>query len=205
MKSEVDKFLIMYRSTPHSTTRVSPAKLLYGREYRSKLPQLEEFTGDSEVRDRDSEKKEKEKLYADSKRNTAENKIQVGDRVLLKQEKKNKLSTTFEPVPVTVVQKQGSSVLVQKEDGAQYRRNTTHIKKLLGQDDDESTPTSLVNADQPEETLQETTPKDSTSPVQTSDEKQPLTDDHLNVRPKRERRLPKRFDDNVLGYVKSPP
>ena len=53
--------------------------------------------------------------------------MQVGDRVLLKQEQKNKLPTTFEPAPVTEVQKQGSSVLVQKEDGAQYRRITTHI------------------------------------------------------------------------------
>ena len=86
LKSEVDKFLMMYRSTLHSTTRVSLAKLLYGREYRSKLPHLEEFTDDSDVRDHDSEKKEKEKLYIDSKRNAAENKIQVGDRVFLKQE-----------------------------------------------------------------------------------------------------------------------
>ena len=77
-------------------------------------------------------------------------------------------------------------MLVQKEDGAQYRRNTTHIKKLLGQDDDESTPTSLVNADHLEETLLETTPHDSTCPVQNGDEKQLLTDDHLNVHPKRE-------------------
>ena len=86
LKCEVDKFLTMYRSAPHSTTRINPTKLLYGRQYRSKLPELEEFTGDSEVRDRDSEKKEKEKLYVDSKRNAAENKIQVGDRVFLKQE-----------------------------------------------------------------------------------------------------------------------
>ena len=31
----------MYRSTPHSTTGVSPAELLFNRKLRTKLPQLE--------------------------------------------------------------------------------------------------------------------------------------------------------------------
>ena len=85
----------MYRSTPHSTTGVSPAELLFGRRIRTKLPQLQEFTVEDEVRDRDSERKEKGKVYADCKRNAQESKIQEGDKVLLRQEKENKLSTTY--------------------------------------------------------------------------------------------------------------
>ena len=58
-RSQMDDFLMMYRCTPHSTTGVSPAELLFDRKIRTKLPQLQEFTCDDEVRDRDSERKEK--------------------------------------------------------------------------------------------------------------------------------------------------
>ena len=58
-KSEMDKFLMMYRSTPHSTTGVSPAELLFRTRIRAKLPHLQPFSIEDEVRDRDSERKEK--------------------------------------------------------------------------------------------------------------------------------------------------
>ena len=74
---------MMYRSTPHSTTEVSPAELLFGRKIRTKLPQPQKFTCEDEVRDRNSERKEKGKGYADCKRNECENDIQKGDKVLL--------------------------------------------------------------------------------------------------------------------------
>ena len=94
-RSEMDDFLLMYRSTPHSTTGVSPAELLFGRRIRTTIPQLQEFTVEDEVRDRDNERKEKGKVYTDCKRNAHESKIQEGDKVLLRQEKENKLSTTY--------------------------------------------------------------------------------------------------------------
>ena len=37
-KQELSKYLLAYRSTPHSTTKVPPATLLYNREIRGKLP-----------------------------------------------------------------------------------------------------------------------------------------------------------------------
>ena len=43
-RSEMDDVLMMYRSTAHSTTGVSPAELLFGRRIKTKLPQLQEFT-----------------------------------------------------------------------------------------------------------------------------------------------------------------
>lgn len=77
----------MYRSTPHSTTGVSPAELLFGRKPRTKLPMLTEFVDQSEVRDRDQEKKEQGKQYSDHRRqaNTAD--LVAGDKVLLKKKK----------------------------------------------------------------------------------------------------------------------
>ena len=88
-RSEMDHFLMMYRSTPHSTTGVSPAELLFGRRIRTKLPHLQGFTVEDEVRDRDSERKEKGKVYADWKKKAHESKIQEGDKVLLRREREN--------------------------------------------------------------------------------------------------------------------
>ena len=47
------------------TTGVSPAELLFRRKLRTRIPGIEEFSvDDQEVRERDSEAKEKGKLYA---------------------------------------------------------------------------------------------------------------------------------------------
>ena len=51
-QKEMQKFLLGYRSTPHSTTGVSPAKLLFGRKIRSKLPGVEELCSVVTERDR---------------------------------------------------------------------------------------------------------------------------------------------------------
>lgn len=37
---ELGKFLLTYRSTLHSATKISPVQLLYNREIRGKLPSL---------------------------------------------------------------------------------------------------------------------------------------------------------------------
>ena len=60
-KSEMDNFLVMYPSTPHPTTRVSPAEMVFRRRSRTKLPHLQEFSIEDEVRDRDIKRKKKGK------------------------------------------------------------------------------------------------------------------------------------------------
>ena len=40
LKKEINTFLIAYRSTPHQTTGVTPAELMFKRKIRTKLPQL---------------------------------------------------------------------------------------------------------------------------------------------------------------------
>ena len=39
-KEELNKFLLAYRTTPHSSTGVTPAFLMFGRELKTKLPEL---------------------------------------------------------------------------------------------------------------------------------------------------------------------
>ena len=121
-----------YRTTPHSTTGMSPAELLFRRKLRTRIPTIDEFSAeDQEVRDRDSEAKEKGKLYADEKRQARESDVKEGDTVLLKQQQQNKLTLTFSPEPFRVLEKTGNSVVVESSEGIQYKRNSTHVKRFL--------------------------------------------------------------------------
>ncbi|PFX22385.1 Uncharacterized protein K02A2.6 [Stylophora pistillata] len=127
-KKEVRKYLVAYRSTPRTTTGVSPAELLFGRKMRTKLPELKEESTECEMRDRDGEVKAKTKWYADKKKNSQESYLAPGDQVLVKQECKNKLSTPSAPEPYDVITKTGNSVVVESPYGVQLMRNTTHVK-----------------------------------------------------------------------------
>ena len=134
-KTELNIYLAAYRSLPHPTTGVSPAELLFGRKIRTKLPELGDVHVEQGVRDRDGEHKSKSKSYADSRRGARPSEVLPGDQVLVQQEKIDKLSTRFNPTPYTVVSKHGNSLIVQSQQGAQYSRNTAHVKKLLQHDE----------------------------------------------------------------------
>ena len=125
-KEELCSFLIMNRTTPHSTTGVSPADLLFYRKLLTRIPGIEEFpVDDQEVRDRDSEGKEKGKLYADDKRCARESALKEGGSVLLRQERKTKLTPTFRPDPYRVLDESGNSVVVESPDDMVSSRRKT--------------------------------------------------------------------------------
>ena len=52
----------------------------------------------------------------------------------MRQEKKNKLSTTFKDKPFTVIQKNGNQIVIRADSEVQYKRNVTHVKKLMEQE-----------------------------------------------------------------------
>lgn len=78
--------------------------------------------------------KTKGKEYADRKRQATESNIEVGEKVYVKNMiKENKLSTTFNDAPHTVVNKDGNDVeVVNDENGKRLRRNIVHLKKVEG-------------------------------------------------------------------------
>lgn len=104
------------------------AELLFRRKVRTKLPEFREDRVASEVQEREGEMRAKAKLYADKKRHTEYLNLVPGDRVLLKQEKQNKLSTPFAPEPYDVVSRNGSSIIIKSPEGVQLKRNTAHLK-----------------------------------------------------------------------------
>ena len=180
IQQELNKFLMAYRSTPHCTTGETPAKLLFGREIRTKLPELQpSITNIESVRDRDKAQKLEGKICADKKRNAKESDVYEGDIVILKQDRENKLSETFGKDTYKVIEKKGNEVTVQGEAGEVYRRNTTFVKPAISNDNPDNSESSE--------------PGVSVAPSPPRNESRELPD-----RPVRAKRLPGKFKDFVL-------
>jgi hypothetical protein len=213
-RKAVQTYLIAYRNTPHPTTGMCPAELMFRRKLRTKLPELRENVRlDEEMRDKDREKKEKMKGYADKRRNAKESNLSEGDKVLLKQQRINKWTTTFESQPYQVIDKHGNSVLVESPEGVQYKRNTTHVKPLQERESgsEEIEMSATVPEVPPEESVLQQAEGETSSAGETSsqgdrDGRVPNGDSNQTAesvpvkspRPVRTRRAPKRYGDYVM-------
>ncbi|KAG7159219.1 hypothetical protein Hamer_G016613 [Homarus americanus] len=104
--------------TPH--TGETPAKLLMGRNIKVKLPQVSYDLEDTQVtcwdvaRKRDKREKEKLKLRTDNRNKSKPAELRPTDQVLLKQTKKDKLSTNYDSKPWTVSERRGDSAILQR-------------------------------------------------------------------------------------------
>lgn len=113
-KKEFRRYVTKYRSIDHTTTGKSPAELLFNKNMRGKLPELRvDCRVDLETRDINTEVRAKIKAYADKAANAKPSDITVGDRVLVRQRRKDKFSTPFNPTPYRVVIKTANCVTVE--------------------------------------------------------------------------------------------
>jgi len=147
LKKELHKFLLAYRTTPHSTTGIAPAEMLFRRKIRTKLPEIRPVDISDTVTDldletvryRDTEEKRKGKNYTDAKRGATISDIKTGDKVLLQQQQNNKLSLPYYPELFTVADRRGHEVTVTSdEDGRSIRRNVAFVKKYVSGSHDPS-------------------------------------------------------------------
>ncbi|KXJ74916.1 hypothetical protein RP20_CCG012722 [Aedes albopictus] len=134
-KRDLKDYLIMYYTTPHSTTGRTPTELCYGRTIRSKLPTIQDIESippSSEFRDQDFLNKQKGKEREDIRRHAKDSDINEGDTVLMRNlTPKNKLSTAFNRTKYTVVDRSGPRATVEDTDtGVAYERNVAHLKKI---------------------------------------------------------------------------
>ncbi|CAB4002994.1 Transposon Tf2-9 poly [Paramuricea clavata] len=132
-RKALDTFLLNYRATPHAMTGVSPAKIMFGREIRTKVPEISkseksETLGSALARDKRN--KEKMQQCSDNKNRSTPSTVSEGDMVLLKQPKSNKLSTSFDPNGYRVVKRHGSSVLLQRVNAPAIMRNVSLTTKI---------------------------------------------------------------------------
>ena len=130
-RKEIRYFLRAYRTTPHSTTGVSPAELMFKRKLRTCLPTLRFYELDEGLRDNDRVRKLKTQEYANASGHKPTD-IEVGDTVLLRREKENKLTAPFAGTPFKVKQKNGTQITVLSPEGVAYKRNVSHAKKYFG-------------------------------------------------------------------------
>ena len=101
-RKELPKFLLAYRSTPQVSTDSTPASLMFGRELKTKLPELREEQSvlDESSRECDWQLKLEHKEYAGSKHSATNSSLVPGDKVLLRNTKASgKLTPNFETTP----------------------------------------------------------------------------------------------------------
>ena len=134
-KREINNFLLNYRATPHTTTQHDPGHVMFGRDIRTKVPELStslpvQHTFEK-LHVKDTTAKLKMKQHADLTRKAVQPTVKVGDRVLiLKALKVNKLSTSYHSEPFTVLHKKGTMVIVKGANDQFYSRNVTFVKKI---------------------------------------------------------------------------
>ena len=106
-------FLLNYWATLHSTTGISPAQLLFNWKITTKLPEIVQTGGtsiDTTVRTRDAQVKQKMNKRADHRVHCQKAIIRIGDTVLVRQKKKDRFTTKFDPAPYKVTEVKGTMV-----------------------------------------------------------------------------------------------
>ncbi|KAL8559271.1 hypothetical protein ACOMHN_040395 [Nucella lapillus] len=179
-KQEMYTFLRMYRCTPHATTLFSPHYLMFGREPRTKMPQLVETSNhsvDEELRQRDGEAKRRMKAAADRRHHAKPSGITAGDKVLVRQARKDKFSTPYWPRPLVVTASKGTMVTTARADGSAVTRNAAMFRRL-------------PDTTQPAQQEDEDFAMDEDIPSDGDDAETAAADENINVRNTPPHRLP---------------
>ena len=117
MEDRIAKLLMAYRTTPQSTTGVSPAELLQGRKIRTKLDMLK-----PNLNDYVEQKQPQQKNCHDSNRTSD---YSIGERVYARG-----FGTGPKWLPATIEEITGPvSYLVRLEDQRLVRRHQDHLRK----------------------------------------------------------------------------
>ncbi len=96
------------------------------------MPELStSYDTNSEVRERDAEKKLQAKQYADRKSYVKASSLKVGDLVLVRNERKGKLQPVYDPKPYTVTMTKGTMVTASRVNPRHViTRNSSFFKML---------------------------------------------------------------------------
>lgn len=127
----LSRFIRNYRSTPHSSTGLSPSLLQHGIDNYPLLPKMFDKILTTEmqeqVRMNDYEAKRKMKLYADRYQHTKHRDFALNDPVLVKWLRTSKHQPLFDPHPYRITKINGS-LLVATRLNHQITRNSKYFK-----------------------------------------------------------------------------
>ena len=126
------QFLQHYRNTPHASTEISPAEVMFKRKLRLKIPSIDYKPNQhalTNFTNQDNRIKAQMKLQVDKRYKAVDRRFSIGDYVLVQQRKTNKLSSRFDPKPYRITQIKGS-MLSASRPGHKITRNKQHFKFL---------------------------------------------------------------------------
>lgn len=181
---------------PHARLNVTPFELMVGWRFRGTFPSLwKEGDGQTldrtDLREKDSEAKLVSKKHADMARGAKEADINIGDVVLLHQQRKTKTDRSFSAERYTVIARQGAKVVVMSGNGVQYARNVHDVK--------------LAPPIERNTTTMETIQQDST--LSSEHGMAELPEDvgsnriERNLRARQELKKPSKYDDNFVYLI----
>ena len=79
---------------------------------------------------KEQQAKYRAKAYADQRSRASPSDIKTGDRVLLKQARQTKMSTRYDSRRYRVIERSGSSLILQRGEGRVLMRNVSQAHKL---------------------------------------------------------------------------
>jgi hypothetical protein len=134
-KEAVYGFLFTYRVTPHSSTKIAPADMMFNRKINFPIPSynstIDQKSAEHQLQLNDQMSKDRNKQYIDQRRHTKVVNMEPGDRVLVHQDKQNKLTSYYRPYPYIVTNRNGTMITAQSEiEGSTITRNISHYKPL---------------------------------------------------------------------------
>lgn len=154
-KQELHKFLLNYRATPHCTTKIQPATALLDEIFpQNCLRNLEHAVNideiNTKINEADHNAKVKRKAYADNRRVGMEPTFKIGDQLLVRQPKVNKLTSRFDPKPYRITTIKGTMITARRKDH-KITRNCSRFKPFAGisRSDNSDIGEENIDVDQP--------------------------------------------------------
>jgi hypothetical protein len=137
-RTELNGYLRSYRNTPHSSTKVAPADLVFVGSNSSKLPGLVKHRSSnvdlvSIARENDLKSKQRMKDYADAKRGAKSHDLKVNDEVFVDQNYGKKIVNKYSPrwsSQIWKVKLMNGSLVTVESNGKQLTRNSVFFKKV---------------------------------------------------------------------------
>ena len=168
--------------------------MLNGRRLKSTLPRYDQVY--PEIRQTDTKSKERTKEYADKRSHAKSTDLNIGDKVVIKQPKKDKMSSPFNPEPLEIKDRKGNMITAQNEEHT-VTRNSSFFKKLPS-----DVPVQPIPSDDEERTTPLTETVESVEPVTQAGPVEPVEGVESSERPTlrrsgRIRREPEYFKDYI--------
>ncbi len=85
----------------------------------------------NEAKTNDTRAKTKGREYANQRRHAEPSNLQVDDKVVLKQRKRNKFTTKYELEPYTIIEHKGTKIVAENQNHI-VTRNASFFKKIKG-------------------------------------------------------------------------